>query len=477
VYNTEWGRFILRNGLMAFAVMQGWGTNPADYATGKPGKALLDAIGPAVSPTTAPSPAALAAIDVLLGFDKPTTAIPKRAVFNSALDAGDYRVVILDTRTHRAVNDLSVETPNLVDNLDEQLPERPATATQSVLVVVSAVPVFGPVMTEVVGQPLAGRIRDMQNLHRVGEIPGFAPGDAADPARNAGCGERATRGSEKYDREGWSANDAAFEALVARLASWRTVVLLSGDVHFAYTMSLDYFKKGTSAPARIVQCVSSPAKNVFKEVVDQVLRQVRNLQRAEELPIERIAWTTITAADLVPAGARLSITRRGALRRRPALLPTRRWPPGAKIPAAKPPDWSWRISPVTDNATKRADLPSGLQLPPFPANIDTLSSPQRLTQIAAVHQQRLTANVPPLRRVIFRANFGTIGFRGSGDAVEVVHTLYSPVSAAPFPPSDADPLTATGAIPDPAMAFGPHTVHAVTLKPAATVTPPTLQST
>ena len=48
VYNREWGRFVVRNGLLAYALMQGWGNDPAALREeDKPGKKLLDAI-PAV---------------------------------------------------------------------------------------------------------------------------------------------------------------------------------------------------------------------------------------------------------------------------------------------------------------------------------------------------------------------------------------------------------------------------------------------
>ncbi len=473
VYNAEWGRYVVRNGLMAYAFMQAWGSNPAEFATDKPGKALLDAIPAVVAPTATPTLASMATIDILLGFDKPTTAVKKRVSFNYAVEAGDYRAVVLDTRTHRTINDLSLETPNLIENLDEQLPERPATATQQILVVVSPVPVFGPVVMEQLGQPLAQQVRDAIDRHRIGEVPGFVAGDAADKARNAGCGDRGLRGAEKYDREGWSANDGALEALLARLASWRSVVLLSGDVHYACTTTLDYWKQGTAEPARIVQCISSPAKNIFKAIVDQVVRKVANLQRAEEVPAERLAWKKIGAGDLVPAGARLSLARRAALRREPALLPTHPWPAGSKIPPAKPPDWRWRLLPLVDTTTRRTDLPASLRLQPLPAGVDAIPPPQRLARISEVHQLRLTANLPPLRRIVFQPNFGTLAFRGTGAAVEVVHTLYSPVTA-----TLADVVTPlpAGPIAEPNAAFGPHTIHIAAVRTPAAAIPPTLQA-
>jgi hypothetical protein len=249
--------------------------------------------------------------------------------------------------------------------------------------------------------------------------------------------------------------------------------VLSGDVHYACTVTLDYWTKGATEGARIVQCISSPAKNVFKQAVDQILRQVSNLQRAEEVPAERLAWKKIAAGDLVPSGARLSLARRAALRREPALLPTHPWPTGSAIPAAKPPDWRWRLLPLVDTTTRRGDLPDKLQAPTFTAGVDTQPPAKRLTDIAAVHQARLDANIPPLRRLVFGPNFGMVSFRGAGIAVEVVHALHSPVT--PTLASTDTPLT-TQPITEIPQAFGPHTVHAAAVRTPASATPPTLQA-
>jgi hypothetical protein len=470
VYNREWGRYVVRNGLLAYALMQAWGNDPAHFATDKPGKKLLDALPKAIAggtPTTD--------VDILLGFDKTTTAQPKRVAFNYLTGTDDYKVVVLDTRTHRAINTTTLDPPNLIDNLDEQLPEKPAAATQQALLVVSAAPVFGPVVIEQFGQPLAQLIIDNVHAKTIGEVPGFADGDDTDPRRRAGCGDRGERGAEKYDREGWSANEQGFEALVARLAGYRSVVILSGDVHYASTTTLDYWTKGQPDPARIVQCISSPAKNIFKDEVDQIVRKIGNLQRAVEVPMERLAWKSgIELSALVPAGARVSLARRSRLRKRPALVPSSPWPNGSKLPASpdKQPDWRWRIQTVVDAVTKREDLPGGLD-GLRTAILDTKKDDpidKQLVAIATMHQTRLRENKPLLRRLVFAPNFGTVQFEEKPAGIDVVHRLYSPATSK-APPSEHDPLPA-GRPADPAVAFGPHTVHRAPLKTLATDKPP-----
>jgi hypothetical protein len=473
IYNREWGRFVVRNGLLAYTLMQGWGNDSAQFGADTPGKKLLDAI-----PTAAAGTGANADVDILLGFDPTTAAQPKRIVFQYSLETEDYKEVVLDTRTHRAVDTTSLDPPNLIANLDEQLPAKPAAATQQALVVVSAAPVFGPVVIEQVGQPLAQLAIDNINANEIGEIPGFAPGDEAAPRRKAGCGSRGERGAEKYDREGWSANEGGLEALLERLATYGSAVILSGDVHYASTSTLDYWTKGKTDAARLVQCISSPAKNVFKDVVDQILRKVGNLQKAAEVPMERLAWRNgIDPFELIPAGARLSLARRSRLRKHPALVPTAPWPKGSKLPAAaaKKPDWRWRIQPVGDVVTKQDDLPSDLKAPLIPTGLNTKPVDTQLVGIAAVHQDRLHANRPLLRRLVFAPNFGTISFEQKPGGADVVHRLYTPVSAAAFPPSETQQPPDVPP-PDPGMVFGPHTVHRAALKTPATDIPPDIRA-
>lgn len=470
VYNREWGRYVVRNGLMAYTLMQAWGNDPSHFSGDEPGKKLLDAI-PAAIGGTSPT----ADVDVLLGFDKPTPAQPKRVAFNYALENESYKIAVLDTRTHRAINNTSLAPPNLIDNLDEQLPAGRATATQRLLIVVSAVPVFSPVVIEQLGQPIAQLAIDYKARHEIGEIPGFAPGEP-DPSLDAGCETLGQRGAERYDREGWSANEAGFEAVVARLASYESVVILSGDVHYASTTTLDYWTKD-GKQARLVQCISSPAKNVFKDVVDQVVRKIGTLQQASEVPMERLAWKApVDPALLIKPGARLSIARRSRLRRKPALVPTSPWPAGSALPsnADKGPDWRWRIQTVADLTTKQADLPASLQaVQILEADVHNKPFGEQLVAISTVHQERLKANRPLLRRLVFAPNFGTVLFeQKDAGAVDVVHRLHTPTAAEP-PPSERAPRPA-GRPADQQMGFGPHTVHRTPLRTPATEAPPKL---
>lgn len=468
VYNSEWGRFVIRNGLMAYALMQGWGNDPSRFTSPNPGGKLLDQMPTVADPTSTPTRSSTAAIDVLLGFDPPA-ADAKRVEWSYSLDATGYRLIVLDTRTHRDVNDLSLQTPNLLVNLDEQLPARTTQSDDQLLLVVSAVPVVGPAVIEQFGQPVAQLLIDGINAWRIGDVPGFGPGDADDPNAKAGCGNRAPRGAEKFDKEGWSANDQGFEALLARLATYPSVVLLSGDVHYACTLTLDYWAE-TDSPdsirsSRIVQCTSSPAKNIFKRAVEEIIRHVGNLQRAEEVPVERLAWKEIDADDLLPDGVRLSLARRSRLRRKPALVPTSGWPKGVAIPEGKEPDWRWRIEPMVDTATKAADLPEEIRPVGIPPGTDGRPVDERLIVVSGVHQRRLREGKPHLRRMVFEPNFGIVRFRQEGEVAQLVHRLYSPTSVMRFDAAkESKPPAAGPPAPPAGIGFGPHTEHRAGLR-------------
>ena len=216
---------------MAFALMQGWGNDPGEFAGDKPGPALLDAHPGVGAAGATPPPATVTSIDILLGFDQPTTAVPKRVEWS--LHVGDRR--LQDGRARHP------DAPRPQEHLARpaepgRQPRRAAAGRDTrdghaaLLIVVSPVPVFGPVVIEQIGQPLAQRSQDIISAYDVGEVPGFGAGDADDPAEAAlAAVDRANeRGSEKYDREGWSANETASRRCSPGWPSYQKVVRAVG---------------------------------------------------------------------------------------------------------------------------------------------------------------------------------------------------------------------------------------------------------
>ena len=232
---------------------------------------------------------------------------------------------------------------------------------------------------------------------------------------------------EKYDAEGWSSNDLAREALLARLATYPRVVLLGGDVHFAVSLTLDYYKKGVSAPVRIVQLTASPARNKFRDEVKLLLRQNAMLQLVEtEYSASRLAWTE-SSSLVVPAGQFVSPGRRSRIKRSPSLLPAEGWPAGTAVPSDKPPEWRWRLT-VQRDPRPEASLPTALrqQLLAASDELDEANALPGYQKIAGRHQTAAATRFEFLRQMVFKSNIGIVRLskEASGNVV-LSHTLIS----------------------------------------------------
>ena len=226
VVDSKMGGQVLQNGLIAYAVCQGWGNAPDRFGTGTKGDQVLDAAtiggsGPDLN-------VARADLDGLLGI--PTVSggtlvwppdpidwhYPVRGTSDGTTTA--HEVLVLDTRTRRGFETGDEKAPPEVlraDAFADQLP--PTTATPEVTVVVSAVPVWTV--------PLVDLAQD------------YLGGDEAEA-----------------DKEHWRYQHDARERLLARLAT-RTpeggsesddprrsrIVLLSGDVHHGYTARVQFW--------------------------------------------------------------------------------------------------------------------------------------------------------------------------------------------------------------------------------------------
>jgi hypothetical protein len=152
VFTSPLGRTVLRNGLVAYALCQGWGNDPKPFATaGTKQKELLDAI-PRLFPageTKPPASAAATEIDTLLGLDGADPPVRWHYSFTGP----KHKVLVLDVRTRRAFTSRTSPPSNLSQAaLTEQIPEGPLPAGLEVLFVVAGLPPFGlPVIDEIGG--------------------------------------------------------------------------------------------------------------------------------------------------------------------------------------------------------------------------------------------------------------------------------------------------------------------------------------
>jgi hypothetical protein len=411
VYSKPFGRQLVRNAVMAYAVFQGWGNDPVAFEAGK-NKTVLDEIEKLYGADDGAYPlGSTDVIDTLVGVTAaPITELP---TWNYIVRTPKAQIIVLDTRTRRKFTGEGYLPADLVGlNREAQLPAGPTTDGREITFVISAAPVFGPDMVEQLAWPLAQVGIDAVHLGKGLDAGGFQQGEA---------------GREKFDAEGWSSNELAREELFKRLATYPTVVLLGGDVHFAYTAVLDYYKKGAPLPSRIVQLTSSPFRNVSKPAIKLLARQNAFLQNLETgYSVARIAWNDPSPIKL-PAGAFVSPGRRGRIARSPSLLPAAGWPENTVIPpGAAPPDWRWRLR-VQRDARPESARPSALRQPLLPAESELVESNSLPTYraVAGRHQTMAATRFEFLRQIVFQSNFGLIRLAKSGTNLVLQHVLIS----------------------------------------------------
>lgn len=241
VQATILGRRMLRNALLAYAVFQDWGNQPYDYAgilpDIPPGTELLNYltyVKPDSLPGTQPEPQKIEsepeAMDALLDIGDASTVADARKRWHYAVSGPVHQVIVLDTRTWRDFT-MDGEGAGLINEiqLQEQLDQHvPAPPSDTLTLVVSPAPVIGlPILEEGIQKVIAL----------------FSPHSA--------------------DDEAWLSNRTIFEKLLAKLAKFERVAILSGDVHYGFTHSMAYFARDGAAynTARIVQLCASSQKN------------------------------------------------------------------------------------------------------------------------------------------------------------------------------------------------------------------------
>lgn len=236
VLDSNLGRQVLQNGLIAYAVCQGWGNVPDRFEPGTKGAQVLDAVTP-----TGSGPGLDISrdnLDGLLGIPSvsgetlqwPSDPIDWHYPVHGTSDGvtTGHEVLVLDTRTRRGFVTGDDEAPPKILQADvfaDQLP--PATTTPEVTVVVSAVPVWTV--------PLVDLAQDVRGHALLG-------GDA-----------------ETVDKEHWRYQHDARERLLAQLATRvpradedgngsengnkrrSRIVLLSGDVHHGFTSRVQFW--------------------------------------------------------------------------------------------------------------------------------------------------------------------------------------------------------------------------------------------
>jgi hypothetical protein len=204
------------------------------------------------------------------------------------------------------------------------------------------------------------------------------------------------------------------------------VVLLSGDVHYAFSAEMDYWKQGQPQPARIVQLTASALKNDWGERAKRALEtfKVQELLHSAFYPASRLGWDDpidLVGRVDVPGGA-VPRQLRALLRRTPAVLPTEGWPPGTTI--SIPPEWAWRTSLLKDvrpDGTANGSRPADGQIAAIAPDLDPANPEDGYVAVLQRGEKQLKTKIA--RAVVFASQLGRVTFHRSGTALSVRHSL------------------------------------------------------
>lgn len=418
------GRRLVRNALVSFALMQGWGNTPERF-TARPGRpapagALLltrlaarEEMGVDLTGGgTGPSVSALVGMPDPLDRPVPprtSTALTRSPAalawdFTWAPPGWAHEVLVLDCRTTRGYEAGGLDAPVLLDDgdggvrasqLERQVPGPDHRLDDGIVtVLVVATPVLGE-------RAIADLFQRRAGTHAV-----FA-----------------------FDSESWSINDRAFHGLLARVVAHNPVsVILSGDVHYAMASAADVTARhpwGEPHPlpvartGRVVQLTSSAARNENTET-----RVVHQLTRAVVALSDATRWCAHAPPGRVPR------TGRGRWIHR---VPRNLTPPVSLAPSVftraygRSPDWAYTVTTADGIRSEPAPGPAPGPGPRVRTSGATNGDgPRWRTALRAVATPVRSRWHPPSgRHIVGVNNIGEVTFTGSTAAdrhvVQTVH--------------------------------------------------------
>jgi hypothetical protein len=430
VYGNRFGRAVIRDGLTAFALTQGWGNDPAAYDTG-PGADVLTAASqlfPKGAAAPLPDPNATDALERLFGL----AGQPPIMRWHYTIDGAAHRVIACDTRTRRGFTAPTAPPIQLPDGERElQIPAGPLPSGLEVLIVVLSQPLLDPVLLGELTQGLIAR-----------GVSAF--GKVQDKMLNR-VDAKALAGLEALDYEGWGARPEEIPRMLNHLATYPRVLVMSGDVHFSVSLGLNFWRRAQGLVSTIGQFTSSAVQYItFPEVLIPALGQAWVSQLAGRLnPAEFLVWADPPDAPITaPALPERDLRRR--LLHRPVVVPTTGWPQATETHL--PPDFAYRVNLLADERAQD-DLPDVVKPEPLASEFDHQDALHGANGYAALARRhaaavRKHANVrriaiynkiarltfrhaehqdPPLRRLVVRSELYSID-----------HHTESPDPPAPF---------------------------------------------
>ncbi len=220
---------IVQNGLVAFSVFQAWGNTPDRFSSGD-GLSILNHLESLNSNGGGASSVFTSLGNLVLpNLNSSSTKLEGGFQWNFQIQYNLFELIILDTRTQRGYQSddgppALIHPTNIISQID-------TSVDKNFAIIVSPAPVFGDVGVERV-QRLYTNIVDFGNPY-------------------------------EKDFEAWVFHDPSFQDFLKRISDFPSCILLSGDVHYGFSSSIEYWKivNGTRAGSGIAQLCASSLKN------------------------------------------------------------------------------------------------------------------------------------------------------------------------------------------------------------------------
>lgn len=452
VHSAPLGRAVIRNGLTSYAIFQDLGNDPLKYKLENSAYSKLLTQISNLFPKDLkfpPDDDAAKEIERLLGMNDDVNSPPDPSIkWNYTVSGPKHMVVVLDVRTRRDFSSAGRDSPPALLSygkahtaLEQQIPSGPLPSGMEVLIVVSSLTVIGPPLIETIFQPLALRLQDALFLKEEDFEPGYDP-----------------------DLEAWPFNPPGLEELLKRLEPYRRVVVLSGDVHYAYSAHMSYWKKDDkdSFPARIIQFTSSGTKNVWPDSVRPYIKSISIAQRLikAKKSIELLGWhkqpNNLSEILIIPPNSSIAPSLLSRTRSFPVLIPTDGWPHGTSTYDVEDgmhtkPDWSWRYEVISDERPDDKIL-EVVRPQKLDTDVNLANAFSSYSTIARRHSDMLE-KFSYGRTLLFESNIGIIKFENIDGALEVRQELFS-LHPKGIPEHLAQPYTIHKAILHTSSGFG-----------------------
>lgn len=397
ITNNRFMKRVIINALSAYCIFQGWGNTPEKFIGGQDGEKVLQSIKnfnfTELEKILLPDFKLYKnkkgkLIEIKL--DEEDKASEARLIgkfdFHYTIEFSCHTIIVLDTRTRRAYPNLDDPGPRLLTkaDLDERF-KNPITTP--IVFIISPVPVFSLFLAEG-GQTILTKLAKSNTL---------LPKDLVNLAYTF------------IDREGWNVSIEGFKSLMENLKKNKdcTKIILSGDIHFAYTSFLDVDPTGTQD--KVVQCCSSAMKNksggtrAFAKISsgpDDSIVDLNSITDIDFKDIKNVKDIEKAIKSIIGVKSLADVFRLALQPERPVRLPVRLLE---------------QILEVLDEDPKEVR--------------DTRGSIERVGVINGKIRNPQIDDLLFTDKIVGHENFGQITFQAQNNTIEkVTHTLWFPVS-------------------------------------------------